>query len=280
MENMISIKWIGVGAVFYFYGAMLKSEIIQTAHQQRLHFNNWDVSLRLLTDPYLILYFVVPIALLFFIKSIVIDFDYQILIRLGSFKKWIYYSFKNFWRMAFPLLFLWGFMSLFMAIGFPHSWEWSEVSKIASSTNTLDKLVYFFHKPIFAFIAQLLLLLFTFSLLHIAFAIIYVLTKKKNLILFLSVFFFLYSGIGFKLLPTKFAFLSPVCFLSITNGVRAFHSPLPIFSIVIIFLVVCIWFLKFLDLNKKYTFILSNHLCPLLLIFLFVSWGSEQQLDH
>ncbi|KYD28625.1 hypothetical protein ACPVTF_04615 [Geobacillus icigianus] len=251
MENMISIKWIGVGAVFYFYGAMLKSEIIQTAHQQRLHFNNWDVSLRLLTDPYLILYFVVPIALLFFIKSIVIDFDYQILIRLGSFKKWIYYSFKNFWRMAFPLLFLWGFMSLFMAIGFPHSWEWSEVSKIASSTNTLDKLVYFFHKPIFAFIAQLLLLLFTFSLLHIAFAIIYVLTKKKNLILFLSVFFFLYSGIGFKLLPTKFAFLSPVCFLSITNGVRAFHSPLPIFSIVIIFLVVCIWFLKFLDLNKK-----------------------------
>ncbi|WJQ13588.1 hypothetical protein QT238_15920 [Geobacillus stearothermophilus] len=261
VENIFSIKWIIVGAVFYFYGAMLKSEIVQVAHQQRLHFNNWDVSLRLLTDPYLILYFVVPIVLLLLIKSILVEFDYQILVRLGSFKKWIYYSFKNFWEIAFPLLCLWVFMSLFMAIGFPYSWSWSEFSKTAHSTNTLDQLVYFFNKPASVFVAQLFLLLCIFSLLHIVFAVTYVVTKSKNFMLFISVFFFLFSIIGFKLFPNEFAFLSPLSFFSITNGVDAFHSPIPVYIVVITFFCVYIWFLQFLDLNKKvYVHSIKSHI--------------------
>ncbi|WP_075039469.1 hypothetical protein [Anoxybacillus sp. MB8] len=251
IEHMISIKWIVVGIVFYFYGVRLKKEIVQAAYEQKVDFNNWDIALRLLSDAYLIVYFIIPVALFFLIKSIFTDFNYQMLIRLGSFKKWVYHSLKNFWINIFPLLFLWFFMSLFMAIGFPYSWNWSVLSKTAHVTNTLEELVRFFSYPAFAFFAQFVLLLFTFSLLHIVFAIMYVLTKNKGVIIFMSVLFFFFNIVGFKLFPTELAFLLPVTFFSITNALNAFHSLELLYIIVLVFLVLCVRFLPFLDLNKR-----------------------------
>lgn len=250
IEHMFGVKWIVVGIVFYLRSMMLKQEIVQVAYEKKVSFNNWDITLRLLNDAYLIIYFIIPIVLFFSVKSIFVDFDYQILIRLRSFKKWVYYSLRNFWMNIFPLLFLWFFMSLFMTIGFPYSWNWSELGEAAHFTNTLHELVYFFKKPVFAFIAQFILVLLTSSLLHIVFAIIYVLTKSKHVVIFISILFFLFNIIGFKLFPNEIAFLSPVTFFSITSGVNVFHSPIQVYSVVIIFLVFCVWLLQFLDVNK------------------------------
>ncbi|EPZ38956.1 putative permease [Anoxybacillus ayderensis] len=251
IEHMISIKWIVVGIVFYFYGVRLKKEIVQAACEQKVSFNNWDITLRLLSDAYLIVYFITPVTLFFLIRSLFLDFDYQVFIRLGSFKKWVYRSLRNFWINVFSLLFLWFFMALFMAIGFSHSWNWSDLSKAAHFTNTLEGLVNFFSYPAFAFFAQFVLLLFTFSLLHIVFSIMYVLTKNKGVIIFMSVLFFLFNIVGFKLFPTELAFLLPVTFFSIANALNAFHSLESVYIIVIAVLVFCICLLPFLDLNKR-----------------------------
>ncbi|KHF29884.1 hypothetical protein LR68_01363 [Anoxybacillus sp. BCO1] len=148
------------------------------------------------------------------------------LIRLGSFKKWVYHSLKNFWINIFPLLFLWFFMSLFMAIGFPYSWNWSVLSKTAHVTNTLEELVRFFSYPAFAFFAQFVLLLFTFSLLHIVFAIMYVLTKNKRRYHFYEcIVFSFFNIVGFKLFPTELAFFIACNFFFDYQCIKCFSFP-------------------------------------------------------
>jgi len=216
-----------------------------------ISFNNWDITLRLLNDMYLIVYFIIPVVLLFSIKSILVDFNYQILIRLGSFKKWVYHSLKHFWLRIIPLFCLWVFVSLFMMIGFPYSWTWSQYSGSNHITNTLYELVKFFGTPISAFAAQLILLVLTLSLLHVFLATIYVLTKSKNFILLISVIFFIVSITGFKLLPKESAFISPTTYFSISKAVNSFNSPILSFIVVLVFCVLSVLYLRILDLNKK-----------------------------
>lgn len=251
LEEVISIKWLAIGIVFYFYGVMLKKEIVKDSYQRGIPFNNWDITLRLMNDMYLIVYFIIPTVLFFSIKSILLDFDYQILIRLGSFKKWVYNTLKHFWMRSAPLLLLWAFVSLFMMIGFPFSWDWSQLSETKHLTNTLDELVKFFGTPISVFAAQLILLTLSVSLLHVVLATVYVLTKSKYFILTMSVIVFLGGSIGFKILPTDVAFLSPTTYFSIAKGVNTFHSPILSYMVVLGIGVLIVLFLQVLDVNKK-----------------------------
>ncbi|ALF10887.1 hypothetical protein [Parageobacillus thermoglucosidasius] len=65
LEDVISIKWLAIGVIFYFYGVMLKKEIVKAAYEKKVYFNNWDITLRLLNDMYLIVYFIIPMVLFF-----------------------------------------------------------------------------------------------------------------------------------------------------------------------------------------------------------------------
>lgn len=251
LENVINIKWLIIGVVFYFYGFMLKKEVVKAAYEMGISFNGWDLTLRLINDMYLIVYFIIPLVLFFSIKSILVDFDYQILIRLGSFKKWVYHSLKHFWLSSIPLLFLWIFVSLFMMIGFPLSWNWSQLSRSNHITNTLYELVKFFETPISAFIAQLILLVVTLSLLHVILATVYVLTKSKHFILLICVMIFLESILSFKLLPKELAFLSPITYFSIIKAVNSFNSLSSSYIVVLMFGVINVLYLRIIDLNQK-----------------------------
>lgn len=250
IQDVLSIKWILVGVVFYFYGVLLKNEVVRDAYEMSISFNNWDITLRMLNDMYLIVFFIIPVVLFFSTKTILVDFDYQILIRLGSFKNWVYNSLKQFWKKGTPLLFVWIFMSLFMTIGFPYSWNWSQVSGIKHSATPLYELINFF-TPLSAFLSQCVLLILTISLLHIMLAIVYVLTKSKHFLLSISGLVFLGGVLGFKLLPKKIAFLSPPTFFSLTAGVNTFGSPIVIYLVILGIGILSILFLQILDLQKK-----------------------------
>ncbi|RFA32133.1 hypothetical protein CAI16_18955 [Virgibacillus dokdonensis] len=251
LEDLISIKWLVIGVIFYFYGYMLKNEIVKAAYETGDSFNNWDITLRMLNDMYLIVYFIIPIVLFLSIKTILVGFDYHILVRLGSFKKWVYYSIKQFWFRSFPLLFLWVFVSLFMMIGFPYSWDWSQISGSEHITNTLNNLVMFFDIPITAFVAQITLILLTLSLFHIVLATLYVMTNSKNIMILISALIFLGSIIGFKILPKELAFLAPSTYFSITNGINTFNSPVLTYIIVLMVGILNVVYLPVLDFNKK-----------------------------
>ena len=156
------------------------------------------------------------------------------LIRIGSFKKWVYHSLKHFWLKSAPFLLLWVFVSLFMMIGFPYSWNWSLLSQSDHITNSLNNLVTFFGTPFSAFSAQLILLVLTLTFFHIVLAALDVVTKSINTILLFSVLVLIGSIIGFKILPKEIAFLAPPTYFSINKIVNTFDSIIISFTDVIL----------------------------------------------
>ncbi|MEI3599800.1 MULTISPECIES: hypothetical protein [unclassified Oceanobacillus] len=252
LGDVINIRWIAAGVVFYFYSVLLKRDIAVTAVELNKTFNNWDFTLRLLTDMYLIVYFLIPITLFISFKSILKDFDYQILIRLGSYRQWVFNSIKQFWVRSSPLFLLWIFISLFMTIGFPLSGNWSQLSRTNHITNPISDLAHYFTSPVTAFASQITLILIAISLLHVILATIYVITKSKNFILLISIGVFLGCIIGFKLIPEELLFLSPTSYLSITQGINNFNSLTINYIVVGIIGAVLFLFLHFfIDINKK-----------------------------
>ncbi|WP_034756557.1 hypothetical protein [Rossellomorea vietnamensis] len=251
LYSLLKLKWVFMGIVLYFYGFMLKNEIFGSATELKLSFNNWDITLRLMNDLYLIVFFIVPLVVFNSIKSTLVDFDYQVLVRLGSYKRWVYHSLIQFWFRSFPVLLVWCFMSFFLTIGFPYESTWSGIGKSDYVTNTLHVLVNLYEAPLLAFIAQVILLILSFSLLHLFISIFYVVTRNKNLVFAVCAFVFISTIIGFKLLPKELSFLSPATYFSLTKAANTFNVAIIEHLVVVVLLLIIILYLQVIDINNK-----------------------------
>ncbi|MBW0934213.1 hypothetical protein [Priestia megaterium] len=269
LEELIRFKWIAIGVSIYFYARMLKKQIVEGSFQEHMSINVWDISLNIQNDSYIILYFVIPIILLISTTSILEDFNYQTLIRLGTIKKWILRSLFKFWKKSSILILIWVFMSLYMTIKLPVSWNWSPFSKSNGVYNDLFEISAVFDSPLWAFVLEIALLILTFSILHIALSLIYATTKKKSLLLVFCVTFFIWSIAGFKLLPNKFSFFAPTTYFSITQYFHAFDSPIMGVGILLGAITFCYIYLLLIDRNIKQHILSTRPYLPFLL-YLFL----------
>lgn len=251
LEDLINFRWVVLGVVIYFYGSVLKNQIIENVISDNLMMNAWDVSLNLLNDMYIIVYFVVPLVLFISTTVILSNFNYVTLIRLGTIKKWILRSLKQFWKKTSVLLLLWVFMSFYLTIGVPFSWEWSSFSKSTNYGNTLKEIGVIFSTPLLAFILQLLLLVFTLSFLHLFLSLVYVTIRSRNFLLMMCVIIFMGGIIGFKLFPSEYAFLSPTTYFSLTKYIDSFNSPLMGLGVLVGQISIFFLYLLSIDLNKR-----------------------------
>ncbi|XIH46815.1 hypothetical protein C1N65_27770 (plasmid) [Priestia aryabhattai] len=265
LEELINFKWIAVGIVIYFYSHVLKNQIIEGSVQEHMEINIWDVSLKIQNDIYIILYFIIPLILVMSLSSIFEDFNYQTLIRLGTVRRWILRSLLRFLKRSSILILIWSFLSLYMTIKIPFSWEWSLFSKTNSVYNALYEISAIGLSPLWIFILELVLLFLTLTILHITLSVIYTITKKKLLLLAICVGFFIWGIVGFKLLPNNYAFLSPTTYFSITQYIHSFNPPIMGINVLLGAIIICFIFLALVDLNiKQYVVSIKSHL-PFLL---------------
>ncbi len=265
LEELINFKWIAAGVVIYFYAYVLKRQIIEGSVQEQMEINLWDISLKVQNDIYIILYFIIPIILVISLASIFEDFNYQTLIRLGTVKKWILRSLLKFLKKASVLILIWSFISLYMTIKIPLSWEWSLFSKTNSVYNDFYEISLSGLSPLWAFILELILLFLTLTILHITLSVIYTITRKKLLLLAICVAFFIWGIVGFKLLPNNYAFLSPTTYFSITQYIHSFNLPIMGLAVLLGVIIICFICLALVDLNiKQYVVSIKSHLSFLL----------------
>ncbi|MGA6840971.1 hypothetical protein [Priestia megaterium] len=265
LEELIDFRWIAVGVVFYFYAYVLKKQLIEGSVQEHIGINIWDISLTVQNDIYIILYFIVPIILVISLTSIFEDFNYQTLIRLGTIKKWILCSLLKFWKKSSILILIWSFMSLYMTIKLPFSWNWSLFSKTNGGYNDLYEISVMGLSPLWVFILKLVLLFLSLTILHITLSVIYTITRKNLLLLAICVAFFIWGIVGFKVLPNNYSFLSPTTYLSITQYIHSFNSPLVGLGVLLGAIIVCFIYLSLVDKNiKQYVVFIKSHL-PFLL---------------
>ncbi|PAF36233.1 hypothetical protein CHH58_13355 [Terribacillus saccharophilus] len=253
-DILIKFRWIVIGIVIYFYGILLKNEIFSNASKDGLMINSWDVSLYLLNDIYIIVYFIVPIVLFISATIVLSDFNYMTLIRLGTTKKWVFRSLRRFWSKTSILLLILVFMSFYLTIGVPFSWDWSQYSKSNISHDTLGEIGLVFTAPFVAFLFQLGLLVLAISILHIFLSLFYVTIKKRNIFLIMCAILFLGSVVGFKLFPEEYAFLSPTTYFTLKNFIDSFNYPLIGLVVLIGLFIIFYLYILLLDINKRHYF--------------------------
>lgn len=206
--------WLLVAAVFLTEGFRTKMLLMRAG----LEFNNWDMFLSLLTDPYLILFFVIPLSLYWSVMIISQDMDYQFLIRWHSYRRWAMASLKHYWQYMGILLTLWVLSAGYLLIGVHFSSSWSLFSKENNPLNTLRPLAYQMN-PIEALLIQLILFGLTGSFLHL-FLLMLRTWSNRFAIMTMSVLMFIWGIIAFKLFPNKFSFLAPTTYLSATQNIN------------------------------------------------------------
>ncbi|MFJ7842229.1 hypothetical protein ACIQXG_22665 [Lysinibacillus sphaericus] len=270
LQQLTSLKWILFGVIIYFYGAYLKRQLVYLSIESNTFINNWDITLQIMNDMYLIVYFIIPLLLFFSFKSIKDELEVHILIRMGSYRKWLARSLKRYWEEIWPLIFIWSFMSLFFMIGLPFHWEWSKFSQLNEPFNTLYRLDSFFIFPILSMVFHIFILVLVISLTHLLLSIVFIITKNKNFVLIYCLAFFILSITGFKVFSGAYSLLTPSIYFSVTNAINTFETPYVTFVILIVVSLLSLLFLFLPVLNVKNRLIVLKDIFPVV-VYVFIT---------
>ncbi|MED3664901.1 permease [Geobacillus sp. FSL W8-0466] len=250
VDELLAFKWILFGVVIYIYGLSAKEHMYVASSQTKLLLNKWDLLHKFFGDIYLILYFILPVFLYRSISIMMSDFDYAVLIRLGSYRSWVYATLVRLIQSASISIIVWGAVSLVLSIGAPSFAGWSPFSRLNASLSETQILQKFINSPILALVLHLALLVFSVSCIHLVLAILYVKWKNKGIVVFVAVFIWVYGVVSFKLLSPHSLF--NLChYLILHSGAAQFSNIWGSFAMVIGWMILLIWIVNRLDLNVK-----------------------------
>lgn len=268
-----SVKWSFLGIILFFYGIVLKNQILYIAENNNFKINSWDITLYLMNDMYVIVYFIVPFLLVTSTSVILNDFNYLTLIRLKNVRNWIFRSLVIFWKKIYFFYFLILFMSFYITIGVPYSQNWSQFSKSSNHHNVLNEISSIFTTPLLGLVFHLTILFLSLSLLHLFLTLVFVTFPNKNFILLISALIFFGGIVGFKLLPSEYAFLSPTTYFSLSKYLNSFKEPLTGLGTLLIISLVFFLYMLLIDLSKKSIVKSIKSLTPYLIFLLLCLTG-------
>jgi len=243
VNDGLTFKWLVLGVIIFLFGINKRNELLKESIGLNTSLNKWDLFLSTISDLYIILYLIFPLLLFIMVSIITKDFQHTILIRIGSYRKWIFRSQKKFITYLFLTMLVWILISLLISLGVPYSNSWSEFSTISNSISGTLQLM--FTKPLFASVLQILSFMITTFLIHTLLSFLYVIFKNKVFISSVSVFLYLGAIISFKILPPTFKWIALPNYLSLYHGVSSFNSAsISIFTIFILTISMVILVLK------------------------------------
>ncbi len=251
-DKVISWKWLFATLPIILFSLNNRQSMPYFEQRHSVTANFWDYALMPLNDAYLIVYYILP--LIIFVSTTYINrtFEYTKLIRLGSYRKWIYTKIKQLFIInSFFLLIIVGSMFI-TSINTPFSFEWSNVGKINQYGNEiLYYLQLYFAKPYIAFVLQIALYMLTFITLQLLICILYVIYKKQLVLHLVNALLFIMGAIGFKAFPASMKGIVVINYLSLFHGSASFDSAIIPFGIVMIIFTALVIVANNIDLNHS-----------------------------
>lgn len=251
-NRIISWKYLIATIPIILYALSNRQSMSYLEEIHNVTANFWDYIFMSISDVYLLLFYFFPLILLVSTVYINRTFEYTELIRLGSYKKWIFTRLKQLFKIDifFILIFLGSLILTSFNTSF--SMEWSNVGLIDISGNEI--LYYsrhYFSKPIIALLLQLGLLLLTTTTFQLMLCILYARFKKSSLLHLLNGLLYLYGSISFKVFPPSMKLVMMPNYLSLFHGVASFDSIMIPFVIVISVLLILIFIANNIDRNYR-----------------------------
>ncbi|MFP7279237.1 hypothetical protein SFC11_07725 [Exiguobacterium indicum] len=212
----ISIVLNGLFILVISYVAWYRrQEVLSEAQEFGKDVNAWDITFVIQNDMYLILFFLMPLLLFLSFRTIEQQYEPTILIRVGSFRNWVYYSTKRYVRAVLTLFGFVLLLSLLSAVNQPFTLQWSPYSQLATSGNISHYLIATFHSPLSVILLQPILWLLTSIVLHGLMCLMFLLHEKRNGLLLQAAGVVIWCIISFKSSFGIGMFLSPATYFSV-----------------------------------------------------------------
>jgi len=192
-----------------------RQEVLSEAQEFGKDVNAWDITFAIQNDMYLILFFLMPLLLFLSFRTIEQQYEPTILIRVGSFRNWVYYSTKRYVRAVLTLFGFVLLLSLLSASDQSFTLQWSPYSQLATSGNISHYLIATFHSPLSVILLQPILWLLASIVLHGLMCLVFLLHEKRNGLLLQAA-----GGVFWCIFSFKSSF-----------GVGEFFSPAAYFSV-------------------------------------------------
>jgi len=90
LDETFKFRWVIFGVILYLFGSRSKAQLYYFSSQTKHLMNQWDIINSMLGNIYLIIYVILPLLLFRSLSIILKDFEYTVLIRVGSYRLWIY----------------------------------------------------------------------------------------------------------------------------------------------------------------------------------------------
>ena len=201
INELLQLRWIILGFVIFIYCFVIRKMIIVS----NTSVNAWELLITLFSEVNLIIYFVLPFLIYFNVTFLVKDFEYHLLIRLGSYKKWVLMASKKILMYLAATIIVWLVVAFIMTIGFPFTNEWSSGSNLLEPTSIMSQ---YFDFPILALIYQIVMFCITTIIILASVTTIYVFLQSWRLISLVVAIIYIYSFVSWKIFPASLAKLS------------------------------------------------------------------------
>ncbi len=217
-----------------------RQEVLSEAQEFGKDVNAWDITFAIQNDMYLILFFLMPLLLFLSFRTIEQQYEPTILIRVGSFRNWVYYSTKRYVRAVLTLFGFVLLLSLLSAVDQPFTLQWSPYSQLATSDNISHYLVSSFHSPLSVILLQPILWLLTSIVLHGLMCLMFLLHEKRNGLLLQAAGVVIWCIFSFKSSFGVGEFFSPATYFSVGAVSNIMH---PWIALVILSLAIVLIYL-------------------------------------
>jgi hypothetical protein len=218
-------------ALSLIYGLSVRNQVTVFSNDVMLPVNMWDQVIRFALDPYYLSYCLVPIWLFSTCTAISRDFSWPSLIRLGSYRMWLFKSSLHALPRMSPLLLIWLVATFTTAFGLPLSADWSRASGAASPMNQVLGIVSAQGPaPILALALQIALVGIAFLCCHVLLAAVYLMVPRQ---------FSVYTAAAVIYLGQIFSFRRPIeaaPFLDLANFLMLHRSLEAYQPVVLVFL--------------------------------------------
>lgn len=212
----ISIVLNGLFILVISYVAWYRrQEVLSEAQEFGKDVNAWDITFAIQNDMYLILFFLMPLLLFLSFRTIEQQYEPTILIRVGSFRNWVYYSTKRYVRAVLTLFGFVLLLSLLSASDQSFTLQWSPYSQLATSGNISHYLVSSFHSPLSVIFLQPILWLLASIVLHGFMCLVFLLHEKRNGLLLQAAGVVIWCIFSFKSSFGVGEFFSPAVYFSV-----------------------------------------------------------------
>lgn len=193
-----------------------RQEVLTEAQEFGKDVNAWDITFAIQNDMYLILFFLMPLLLFLSFRTIEQQYEPTILIRVGSFRNWVYYSTKRYIRAVLTLFGFVLLLSLLSASDQSFTLQWSPYSQLATSNNNISHyLIATFHSPLSVILLQPILWLLTSIVLYGLMCLVFLLHEKRNGLLLQAAGVVIWCIFNFKSSFGIGNFFSPATYFSV-----------------------------------------------------------------